>query len=120
MTTSKKGYPSPNYIVLLNYHLADDMECTNLFRLVLALDKLSLEEDKQEAENAQTIRPTRSPSSVNTLLKTPPLDMAPIVEDYSDLASEEEDLHLQAKVANFKVSENTSESLYPGSSTLHR
>jgi hypothetical protein len=30
--------------------------------------------------------------------------MAPIVEDYSDLAGEDEDFHLQAKVADFKVS----------------
>lgn len=59
-----------------------------------------------EAEdNAQTIRPTRSPRAV-----PPPLPRAaslsgmdPIVEDYSDLLGEEPEASLQEKVADFKV-----------------
>ena len=37
------------------------------------------------------------------LAQAPALDIAPIVEDYSDLATEEDEDWLQEKVADFKV-----------------
>ncbi|KAF8194145.1 hypothetical protein BJ912DRAFT_1021429 [Pholiota molesta] len=51
-----------------------------------------------------TIRPTRSPG-LNTipLAQPPSSEIQPIVEDYSDMASEEDEELLQAKVANFKA-----------------
>lgn len=66
-----------------------------------------MEDDKPEVDdNAQTIRPNRSPVGPGTvpLAKAPAADIVPIVEDYSDLASEEDDIILQEKVADFKVS----------------
>jgi hypothetical protein len=53
-------------------------------------------------ENVQTIRPTRSPGSRSAVLKTPPL-MKTIIEDYSDLGGEDEDMQLERKVASFRV-----------------
>lgn len=54
-------------------------------------------------ENAQTIRPHRSPaSSANaSLVKAPAPDISPIVEDYSDIGGD--DVELEEKVAHFKV-----------------
>jgi hypothetical protein len=71
----------------------------------LALERTPSEDDRHEIEdNAQTIRPTRSPG-LNTipLAQPPSSEIQPIVEDYSDMASEEDEELLQAKVANFKV-----------------
>jgi hypothetical protein len=53
-------------------------------------------------ENAQTIRPSRSPaSSGNTSLVKPPApEISPIAEDYSDISDDGE---LEEKVADFKV-----------------
>lgn len=60
-----------------------------------------MDDDKTD-ENAQTIRPTRSPGPANIPLAKPPSgDIKPIDEDYSDLATEEEEL--ETKVADFKV-----------------
>lgn len=66
---------------------------------------LESEDEKTDAEdNAQTIRPTWSPTSGKlTLAAAPPASMAAIVEDYSDLAAEEDDDWLQDKVADFKA-----------------
>ena len=65
------------------------------------------EEEKQEADdNARTIRPTRSPSGPGMtipLAKPPSMDIGPIVEDYSDLAIDEDDEQLLGKVADFRV-----------------
>ena len=65
------------------------------------------EEEKQETDdNARTIRPTRSPSGLGKtipLAKPPPAAIGPIVEDYSDLAVEEDDEQLLGKVADFRV-----------------
>ena len=65
------------------------------------------EEEKQETDdNARTIRPTRSPSGPGMtipLAKPPPTDIGPIVEDYSDLAVDEDDEQLLGKVADFRV-----------------
>ncbi|KAG6817006.1 hypothetical protein H0H87_000902 [Tephrocybe sp. NHM501043] len=73
---------------------------------VAGSERPSPEDDKHEAEdNAQTIRPNRSPGpSVIPLAQAPASDIAPIVEDYSDLASEEDEEWLKEKVADFKVS----------------
>jgi hypothetical protein len=70
----------------------------------LALEKTAAEDDKPEAEdNAQTIRPNRSPGHQSVpLAQAPASDIPPIVEDYSDLATEEDE-ELQEKVADFKV-----------------
>jgi hypothetical protein len=72
----------------------------------LALERTTAEDDKPEGEdNAQTIRPARSPGMKVTPLAQPPSsDIVPIVEDYSDLAAEEDEQQLQEKVAGFKVS----------------
>ena len=82
-------------------------------RLFEALDRTFLEEEKPEADdNARTIRPTRSPSlNGGVLPRSASSPMTAIVEDYSDLAGEEEEIHLQAKVADFKVSAITTISL---------
>ena len=64
------------------------------------------EEEKQETDdNARTIRPTRSPSGpgMTIPLGKPPTDIGPIVEDYSDLAVDEDDEQLLGKVADFRV-----------------
>jgi len=59
------------------------------------------EEDKPEVDdNAKTIRPHKSPSLG---LKKPLGGMGAIVEDYSDLADEDEEVTLQNKVADLKV-----------------
>lgn len=67
------------------------------------MEKTSVEDDKHESEdNAQTIRPTRSPgANVVPLAQAPAMN--PIVEDYSDLAGEVDEQALEDKVANFKV-----------------
>lgn len=75
-----------------------------------ALEKTTIEEDKDDKQeqdwNAQTIKPThRSPSGVSyrSLTSSPQSAITPIVEDYSDIAGEEDEGLLMEKVANFKV-----------------
>jgi hypothetical protein len=69
-----------------------------------ALEKVSHEEDKHGEDNARTIRPTRSPATAPVQLAKPPSPtIGPIVEDYSDLAAEEDEQSLHNKVADFKV-----------------
>ena len=73
----------------------------------VALDKVGPEEEKPEMEdNAQTIRPSSARGSPSgTTMPLPQqfsFDFEPI-EDYSDLAEDEDDTILQAKVAGFKV-----------------
>jgi hypothetical protein len=73
---------------------------------LLALERTATDDDKPEVDdNAQTIRPNRSPggSGPIPLAKAPAADIVPIVEDYSDLAADEDDIILQEKVADFKV-----------------
>ena len=66
-----------------------------------AVDK-AVDADRCEMDdNAQTIRPTRSPGAKSVDIPTEGL--SPIVEDYSDLAADDEDNDLQAKVKEFKV-----------------
>lgn len=83
------------------------MACKNALTLEIALDRTSVEDDKPEGEdNAQTIRPNRSPGlKVVPLAQPPSSNIVPIFEDYSDLAEEDEQ-QLQEKVAGFKVIEN--------------
>lgn len=79
------------------------------------MDKSAVEEDKtqedakaEEYDNVKTIKPDARSSSLRSLRKVPQLDMPPIIEDYSDLADDDEgELLLQEKVAKFKVSETT-------------
>lgn len=75
--------------------------------ILLALEKTTVEEERNEADdNAQTIRPTRSPSGPTVplpLAKAPSSNIAPIVEDYSDLLFDEDDDKLQEKVSDFKI-----------------
>ena len=65
------------------------------------------EEEKQETDdNARTIRPMRSPSGPGMtipLARSPSTDIGSIVEDYSDLAADEDDEQLLGKVADFRV-----------------
>lgn len=68
-----------------------------------AIEKSTTEDKTELEDNAQTIRPHRSPSSQPLALKPRSPNMGPILEDYSDLAGEEEEGNLQAKVADFKV-----------------
>lgn len=73
------------------------------------MEKTSLEDEKVEADdNAQTIRPTRSPQgpgvNISLPLVSPPAPEAtPVIEDYSDLVIGEDDEKLQEKMADFKV-----------------
>ena len=66
-----------------------------------ALDKPPAEEEKAEADdNAQTIRPGRSPQGLGTTVplpvaKAPEPQIAPIAEDYSDLLFEEDEAKLR-------------------------
>ena len=74
--------------------------------IALALDKPPAEEDN--TDNAQTIRPTRSPSALGTaaplpVAKAPEPQIEPIAEDYSDMVFDEDEAKLEEKVADFKV-----------------
>ena len=84
-------------------------------RLVAALEKSTPDDDKPlEADdnNAQTIRPNRSPSSAaSATAKPPPPEIAPIVEDYSDLGIDEDDVW-QEKFADFKMKNSFRKGLF--------
>ena len=56
-------------------------------------------------DNAKTIRPGKSPYQPPSPLPSvdSPRSQASDIEDYSDLAGDEEELHLKARVADFKV-----------------
>ncbi|KAG6891524.1 hypothetical protein C0992_005059 [Termitomyces sp. T32_za158] len=81
---------------------------------VAGSERPSSEEEKPEGEdNAQTIRPGRSPgSNAVPLAQAPSSDIAPIVEDYSDLASEEDEEWLKEKVASFKMKNSVRRGLF--------
>ena len=90
---------------------ADFEEGISLTKLQ-SLDR-SIVDDEKSDENARTIRPTRSPS-INgkvPLAVSPPPNITPIVEDYSDLASEE-DAVFQGKVADFKLKNGSKRGLF--------
>lgn len=82
----------------------------------LALEKSTAEEERQPEhdDNAQTIRPTtRSPrlAPASVVSKSPPREIGPIVEDYSDLAVEEDD-EWQEKFADFKMKTSVRRGLF--------
>ncbi|KAI0927507.1 hypothetical protein AcV5_008028 [Taiwanofungus camphoratus] len=87
----------------------DDFEEGISLTKIHALEKTSLEDEKVEADdNAQTIRPTRSPQGpgVNIslpLVSLPAPEATPVIEDYSDLVIGEDDEKLQEKMADFKI-----------------
>ena len=83
------------------------MAYKSVLTLEIALERSSAEDDRPEGDdNAQTIRPNRSPGlKVVPLAQPPSSNIVPIVEDYSDVAEEDEQ-QLQEKVADFKVIEN--------------
>ncbi|KAF9525506.1 hypothetical protein CPB83DRAFT_859376 [Crepidotus variabilis] len=84
----------------------DDFEEGISFTKLQALEKTTLDEDKHELEdNARTIRPSaKSPGQQLIPLAQPPSpSIEPIVEDYSDIASEDDDGWLEEKVADFKM-----------------
>ncbi|KAI0049407.1 hypothetical protein FA95DRAFT_872344 [Auriscalpium vulgare] len=92
----------------------DDFEEGISFSKLQALEKTSLEDEKPEVdENAQTIRPNRSPGSATTnlLSKSPPVEIGPIVEDYSDLGIDEDD-EWQEKFADFKMKNSSRRGLF--------
>jgi hypothetical protein len=72
---------------------------------ITALEKTAGEDEKPEGDwNAQTIRPiTRTPSSSSMDLAAQKRAMSPVIEDYSDLAGEDDEAHLMEKVADLKV-----------------
>ncbi|TCD65509.1 hypothetical protein EIP91_002557 [Steccherinum ochraceum] len=84
----------------------DDFEEGISLPKLQALEKTAVEEERTEADdNAQTIRPTRSPSGPTVplpLAKAPSPNIGPIVEDY-DLLFDEDDDKLQEKVSDFKI-----------------
>jgi hypothetical protein len=85
--------------------------------LALALEKAPSEDEKEKTieDNGRTIRATRSPQSFLPIalprtvsgpvpdIMDPIAETDPNVEDYSDLAMDEDDSILQDKVAEFKV-----------------
>ncbi|KAG2092487.1 uncharacterized protein F5147DRAFT_822346 [Suillus discolor] len=95
----------------------DDFEDGPSFTKLQAstLEKTSMEDEKPEGDdNAQTIRPNRSPAGPGTipLARAPSADIVPIVEDYSDIATEEDELLLQEKVADFKMKNSVRRGLF--------
>ncbi|TFK39077.1 hypothetical protein BDQ12DRAFT_630265 [Crucibulum laeve] len=92
----------------------DDFEEGISFTKLQALEKTTFEDEKPEIEdNAQTIRPTRSPGLRTIPLAQPPAsDIGPIVEDYSDLAAEEDEQWLQDKVADFRMKNSVRRGLF--------
>jgi hypothetical protein len=112
-TTLRRAYRSPNYKV----------SCSRIYSLAYhaqspysALEKSTGEEERQPEhdDNAQTIRPTsRSPRSApaGVVSKSPPREIGPIVEDYSDLTTEEDD-EWQEKFADFKMKTSVRRGLF--------
>lgn len=93
----------------------DDFEEGISFSKLQALEKTPAEEEKLEAdENAQTIRPNRSPPAKSPMpLSKPPAEtIGPIVEDYSDLAFDEDDDKLEEKLMDFKLKTSSRRGLY--------
>ncbi|KAG8995688.1 hypothetical protein FRB94_008863 [Tulasnella sp. JGI-2019a] len=85
-----------------------------------SLDKGATEENKlqddtkaDEFDNVKTIKPDARNASLRSLKKVPPTEMPPIIEDYSDLADDEEgELLLQEKVAKFKAKHSNRNGLF--------
>ncbi|KAI0718192.1 kinase-like protein [Cerioporus squamosus] len=96
----------------------DDFEEGISLTKLHALDKPPAEEEKVEADdNAQTIRPGRSPQGLGTTVplpvaKAPEPQIAPIAEDYSDIMFEEDEAKLEEKVADFKMKNSVRRGLF--------
>ncbi|THH12926.1 hypothetical protein EW146_g7242 [Bondarzewia mesenterica] len=92
----------------------DDFEEGISLSKLQALEKNLVDEDKPEVDdNAQTIRPNRSPGSAGgtKFLKPPASEIVPIVEDYSDLGIDEDD-EWQEKFADFKMKNSFRKGLF--------
>ncbi|KAI0247582.1 hypothetical protein BJV78DRAFT_906498 [Lactifluus subvellereus] len=93
----------------------DDFEEGISFSKLQALEKSAADEERQPEhdDNAQTIRPTnRSPCSAPAAIsKSPPQEIGPIIEDYSDLATDEDD-EWQEKFADFKMKTSVRRGLF--------
>jgi hypothetical protein len=80
-----------------------------------ALEKSTADEERQPEhdDNAQTIRPTnRSPRSVpGVISRSPSQEIGPIIEDYSDLAIDEDD-EWQEKFADFRMKTSVRRGLF--------
>ncbi|KAF8746478.1 Serine/Threonine protein kinase, catalytic domain, partial [Rhizoctonia solani] len=95
----------------------DDFEGGISFTKLHALDKstdsngTSGRTKSESEENGQTIRPTRSPTGKSTSLQSP-APMSTIIEDYSDLGVEDEDMQIERKVASFKMKNGSRRGLF--------
>ncbi|KAG9000575.1 hypothetical protein FRB90_011783 [Tulasnella sp. 427] len=98
----------------------DDFEGGISFTKLQSLEKSTAEDEKSpadekpdEPDNAKTIRPDAQSPSLRSLRKVTPNEMAPIVEDYSDLAGEDDDdFILQERVAKFKARSQNRQGLF--------
>ncbi|KDN41719.1 hypothetical protein RSAG8_07250, partial [Rhizoctonia solani AG-8 WAC10335] len=92
----------------------DDFEGGISFTKLHALDKSTDSNGRSKPEteeNGQTIRLTRSPGGKNTALQNPAA-MSTIIEDYSDLGGEDEDMQIERKVASFKMKNGSRRGLF--------
>lgn len=60
-------------------------------------------EKPTDEDNSQTIRPLWTSHRYTTISEGSASDDHPYVEDYSDVAREDEDMQIKARVAEFKV-----------------
>ncbi|KAJ1303227.1 hypothetical protein OPQ81_011425 [Rhizoctonia solani] len=95
----------------------DDFEGGISFTKLHALDKSTDSNGhpgrtkSETEENGQTIRPTRSPTGKSVPLQNP-APMSTIIEDYSDLGVEDEDMQIERKVASFKMKNGSRRGLF--------
>ncbi|KAG8729498.1 hypothetical protein FRC11_008644, partial [Ceratobasidium sp. 423] len=95
----------------------DDFEGGISFTKLHALDKSTdsnghpARTKSETEENGQTIRPTRSPAEKSAPLQNP-APMSTIIEDYSDLGGEDEDMQIERKVASFKMKNGSRRGLF--------
>ncbi|KLO16806.1 kinase-like protein [Schizopora paradoxa] len=90
----------------------DDFEEGISLTKLHGVDKTTLDDEKHEVDdNAQTIRP---PSMSGRLpASAPPSgNISSIIEDYSDLAAEEDENELESKVAGFKMKTGSRRGLF--------
>lgn len=93
----------------------NDFEGGISFRKLQALDKGAAEPEHHEADdtNAQTIKPNKSPGAhLKPLARAPADEIDPIVEDYSDIAFDEDEQNLQDKLNNFKMKNSFRKGLF--------
>ncbi|KAF7966406.1 hypothetical protein HWV62_38446 [Athelia sp. TMB] len=93
----------------------NDFEEGISFTKLQAMEKTninSLEEDRSEIEdNGQTIRPSRSPSSIGPV-PLPAIEVPSAVEDWSDLAADDDMQKLEEKVAGLKMKNSIRRGLF--------